>query len=54
MRSRDNPTTAAAIAQAALLWWGYTVTYVASIFDPRSDSQSADNSVPHFVTAAGR
>ncbi|MFF3573991.1 hypothetical protein ACFYXQ_40210 [Nocardia jiangxiensis] len=39
---------------AALLWWGYCLTYIAAIFDPHSDTQSMDSSLPHFTTAAAR
>ncbi|UPW08581.1 hypothetical protein M1C59_21465 [Gordonia terrae] len=35
---------------AATLWWGYTVTYVASIFDPHSDARPLDETIPQFIT----
>ncbi|WP_189094337.1 hypothetical protein [Nocardia jinanensis] len=35
--------------RAALLWWIYSTTYVATIFDPRNDTKPLSESLPRFL-----
>ncbi|WP_109524563.1 hypothetical protein [Nocardia aurea] len=37
--------------RTSFLWWIYTTTYIATIFDPRNDATPLSESLPHFVTA---
>lgn len=46
----DNATLARQEIRASLLWWIYTTTYVATIFDPRNDGKQLSASLPRFRT----
>jgi hypothetical protein len=37
----------------SMVWWVYTLTYIAAIFDPRSDTKTMSESLPTFRTSDG-
>jgi hypothetical protein len=37
----------------SIVWWVYTLTYIAAIFDPRSDTKTMSESLPTFRTSDG-
>jgi hypothetical protein len=48
-----DPALARQQINGSMLWWVYCLTYIAAIFDPRSDALTVDDSLPKFVTAHG-
>lgn len=48
-----DPVRARQQINGSMLWWVYCLTYIAAIFDPRSDALPLDDSLPKFVTTDG-
>ncbi|GGL12350.1 hypothetical protein [Nocardia jinanensis] len=46
----NDATLARQEIRAALLWWIYSTTYVATIFDPRNDAKQLSDCLPRFRT----